>query len=358
MFNSIDLFAGAGGLSCGLTQEGIISTVAVEVEKDFCETFKLNHKSCIVLNDDIANIDFYKLTRKQETGAFDLVCGGPPCQGFSTVGKKNEKDERNSLFWQFLRAVEEINPKMVLFENVSGFKKLYKSTAYHTLKKELGMLGYQVKSNVLDAANYGSPQHRKRTIVIGFKNELHFDFPEPTHSKNGCMFTQKYNVLSDAISDLPKLNSNDEKNRYLECKTKYQREIRGSENVLTEHNSTNYGERMKLIMSLIPKNGSVKDLPEKYRPKNYFGNTYARLNYNLPSPTITRNFGTPSSSRCIHPTQNRALSTREGARLQGFPDSYQFHGSKTSKNLQIGNAVPVHLAKALGRELLKSLTKS
>ena len=356
MFNSIDLFAGAGGLSCGLSQEGIVSSLAVEIEKDFCNTFKLNHKNCTVINEDIRNIDFYALTQEPKYGVFDLVCGGPPCQGFSTVGKKNEQDERNSLFWQFLRAVREINPKVVLFENVSGFKKLYNSIAYHTLKKELHLLGYHIKSDVLDSANFGSPQHRKRTIVVGFKNGLDFNFPEATHSKNGCMFTQKYNVLSDAISDLPKLNSNDEKNRYLACKTQYQKDIRGSGTVLTEHNSTNYGEKMKTIMSMIPKNGSVKDLPKKFRPKSYFGNTYARLNYNVPSPTITRNFGTPSSSRCIHPTQNRALSTREGARLQGFPDSYQFYGSKTSKNLQIGNAVPVHLARALGREIFNSLT--
>ena len=201
--------------------------------------------------------------------------------------EKNEQDERNSLFWQFLRAVREINPKVVLFENVSGFKKLYNSIAYHTLK-ELHLLGYHIKSDVLDSANYGSPQHRKRTIVVGFKNGLDFNFPEATHSNNGCMFTQKYNVLSDAISDLPKLNSNDEKNKYLACKTQYQKDIRGSETILTEHNSTNYGEKMKMIMSMIPKNGSVKDLPKKLRPKSCFGNTYARLNYNVPSPTITR----------------------------------------------------------------------
>lgn len=357
-FSSIDLFAGAGGLSCGLGQEGIISDVAVEIDKDFCNTFKLNHEYCNVLNKDIATIDFYSLAQEQKKGTFDLVCGGPPCQGFSTVGKKDEKDERNSLFWQFLRVVKEINPKMVLFENVSGFKKLYKSLAYHTLIEELSSLGYQVKSEVLNAVNYGSPQNRKRTIVIGFKKGISFNFPEPTHSKEAGHITSKYNVLSDAISDLPLLNSNDAKHKYLKTKTAYQKEIRGHANVLTEHNSTNYGERMKLVMSIIPKNGSVKDLPENLRPKSCFGNTYARLNNNLPSPTITRNFGTPSSSRCIHPSQDRALSTREGARLQGFPDSYLFYGSKTSKNLQIGNAVPVHLARALGREIFKSLSKN
>lgn len=355
MFKSIDLFAGAGGLSCGLTHEGIESVVAVEIEKDFSETFKLNHKDCFFINDDIENIDFYQLMQKVNIKKFDLICGGPPCQGFSTVGKKNEKDQRNSLFWQFLRAVEEINPKMVLFENVAGFKKLYKSAAFNTLELELQKLGYQVKSDILNAADFGSPQNRKRTIVVGFKKGILFDFPVPTHSKDGGLFTQKYNALSDAISDLPHLNANESKQSYLKSKTKYQKEMRGCEQILTEHNSTNYGERMRLIMSMIPENGSVKDLPSQLRPKSYFGNTYARLNKDLPSPTITRNFGTPSSSRCIHPHQDRALSTREGARLQGFPDNYIFYGSKTSKNLQIGNAVPVHLARAIGKEIFKSL---
>ncbi len=355
MFNSIDLFSGAGGLSCGLSQEGVRTLVAVEINKDFAETFKRNHKKCVVINEDIGKINFFKLMKNIHPERIDLVCGGPPCQGFSTVGKKDEKDKRNSLFWQFLRAVEEIKPRMVLFENVSGFKKLYKGIAFNTLVSELNDIGYKVKSEILDSANFGSPQHRKRTIVVGYKEEITFNFPLPTHSKNGSLFTEKYNILSDAISDLPPLDSNDESKKYLKPKTSLQKELRGKEKNLTEHNSTNYGDKMKLIMSLVPKNGSIKDVPEHLRPKNCFGNTYARLDNDSPSPTITRNFGTPSSSRCIHPLQNRALSTREGARLQGFPDSYIFYGSKTSKNLQIGNAVPIHLAKALGKEIFKSL---
>jgi DNA (cytosine-5)-methyltransferase 1 len=115
---------------------------------------------------------------------------------------------------------------------------------------------------------------------------------------------------------------------------------------------------LHLILSLIPQGGSVLDLPEWLRPKGYFHNTYARLVNDRPAPTITRNFGTPSSSRCIHPTQNRALSTREGARLQGFPDSYQFIGSKCSKNLQIGNAVPPLLAEVVAKQIISSLKKT
>ena len=132
--------------------------------------------------------------------------------------------------------------------------------------------------------------------------------------------------------------------------------MRRNEKILTEHNATNYGTKMQKILKLIPKNGSIKDLPYSLRPKKYFNNVYARLDENKPSPTLTRNFGTPSSSRCIHPFQNRALSTREGARIQSFPDDYKFYGSKTSKNLQIGNAVPPALGEVIGKSLLKSIT--
>jgi DNA (cytosine-5)-methyltransferase 1 len=126
---------------------------------------------------------------------------------------------------------------------------------------------------------------------------------------------------------------------------------------LSEHNSSNYGAKMREILRLIPSGGSIEDLPEHLRPKSYFKNTYARLLPDRPSPTITRNFGTPSSSRCVHPYQARALSTREGARLQGFPDHYEFCGSKGSKNLQIGNAVPPIFGEIIAKEILKSAQK-
>ncbi len=355
MISSIDLFCGAGGLTLGLKRNEIDCKIAVECEKDFAETFKLNNKNAITIRDDIAKVCFLKLLKNKK---IDLVCGGPPCQGFSTVGKKNEKDERNSLFWQFLRTVDEVNPKIVLFENVAGFRRLYNGVAYHTLVYELEKKGYKVQSKIMDAANFGAPQHRKRTIVIGCKKNLEFKFPMVTHTQEKTLFTEKFITLRDAISDLPKLGINDSKNNYLNIKSEYQKNIRRGQNFLTEHNSSNYGDKMQKIMSLIPKNGTVKDLPKELQPKSFFGNTYARLDYDKPAPTITRNFGTPSSSRCIHPEQNRALSTREGARIQGFPDNYVFVGSKTSKNLQIGNAVPIALSDALGKEISKSLKKS
>ena len=148
MISSIDLFCGAGGLTLGLQKNGIDCKIAVECEKDFADTFKLNNKNAITITEDISKVCFLRLLKNSKLKKIDLLCGGPPCQGFSTVGKKNEKDERNSLFWQFLRAVDEVNPRIVLFENVSGFKKLYSGAAYHTLVSELENKGYKVQSEI------------------------------------------------------------------------------------------------------------------------------------------------------------------------------------------------------------------
>ena len=353
---SIDLFSGAGGFSLGLSRNNIEIIMANEIEKDFAKTFKLNHPKTKMLNEDIHNIDFKKELKKIGYKSIDILCGGPPCQGFSTVGSKNKKDKRNSLFWEFLRAVNETTPKAVIFENVAGFKSLYNGQAYETLIYELESIGYRVYSNVLNAADYGLPQHRKRTIVVGIAKNCSFEFPKIIKSKEKNFFEDKHLTVMSAISDLPKLNVGEEKTNY-SCKpqNEFQKKIRGNAKVLTEHNCSNYGKKMQKIISLVPPKGDISDLPISLRPKKYFNNVYARIDSTKPSPTITRNFGTPSSTRCIHPFQNRALSTREGARLQGFPDNFIFYGSKTSKNLQIGNAVPPLLGEIIGKQLIMSL---
>ncbi|HCL57161.1 MAG TPA: DNA (cytosine-5-)-methyltransferase [Spirochaetia bacterium] len=357
---AVDLFSGAGGLSIGIERAGFEVILANEIEKDFAKTYSLNHPNTKILNCDIHTVDFTceLSTLGIEIGAIDLLCGGPPCQGFSTVGSKNKKDPRNSLFYEFIRATIEIKPKYILFENVSGFKKMYNGEAYKTVLNELKELGYNSISSVLEASDYGLPQNRQRTIILGWRNEcIPLSFPEITHFQEINLFGgSKKLCLMDAISDLPPLGFNDEKHFYF-CspQNNYQKKLRGNETVLTEHNSSDYGEKMKKILKLVPEGGTVDDLPEYLRPKNYFKNTYSRLLPYQPSPTITRNFGTPSSSRCIHPFQPRALSTREGARLQGFPDSYKFFGSKTSKNLQIGNAVPPIFGEVIANEIVNKI---
>lgn len=358
---AIELFSGAGGLGLGLTQSGFEIILSNEIEKDFADTFKKNHANVNVLTNDIRDIDFKKEISKLGVPSIELVSGGPPCQGFSTIGPKNIRDSRNSLFYEYLRVIKEIKPNYLIFENVSGFYRLYNGIAYKTLLSELCSLGYDTCSDILDASDFGLPQIRKRTIVIGWKRGLiPVSMPIPTHQIKNDLFNLPEKItLMEAISDLPELRSNDSINEY-KCRplTNYQKEMRSNTKILTEHNSSNYGDKMKKILRLIPDGGSINDIPFALRPKKFFNNTYARLLANHPSPTITRNFGTPSSSRCVHPFQNRALSTREGARLQGFPDSYKFIGSKTSKNLQIGNSVPPLLGKILGIKIMESCFKN
>ena len=177
-----------------------------------------------------------------------------------------------------MRAVNEIEPKVVIFENVAGFKSLYSGAAFETLINELETIGYNVHSSVLDAADYGLPQHRKRTIVVGVLKNYKFQFPTIRYGRIKSLIEKPYLNIMSAISDLPPLKSGDDNKQYLtEPKNDFQKKMRGGSNILTEHNASNYGSKMKKILSLIPKNGSVKDLPMNLRPKNYFNNVYARI---------------------------------------------------------------------------------
>jgi len=360
-FTAVDLFCGAGGLSVGLQRTGFEVILANEIEPDFARTYELNHPGTVVIVEDIKKINFREQIRsvRKEKSKLSLLSGGPPCQGFSTVGSKKENDPRNSLFYQYLRAVDELRPSYILFENVSGFAKLYEGKPLQTLLKELAKLDYKVSWSVLEASDFGLPQNRQRTILVGWQSKLpKVNLPSPKNSNEPHLFTCATKIhLMEAISDLPPLGINDSKDKYASPPMNdFQRLLRNGAKLLTEHNSSKYGEKMQKILSLVPAGGTVEDLPISLRPRSYFKNTYARLLPDVPAPTITRNFGTPSSSRCIHPFQNRALSTREGARLQGFPDSYLFFGSKCSKNLQIGNAVPPLFGEVIGREIYKALT--
>ena len=360
-FTAVDLFCGAGGLSVGLQRTGFDVVLANEIEADFAKTYELNHPDTAVVVDDIKNINFKEQSRAlgKSKSAIALLSGGPPCQGFSTVGSKRENDPRNSLFYQYLRAVNELRPSYILFENVSGFAKLYDGKPLQSLLMELSKLDYKTAWSVLEASDFGLPQKRQRTILVGWQSKLpKVNLPSPTNSEMPNLFAGDKKIsLMEAISDLPALGVNDSKDKYASPpKNNFQRKLRNGEKILTEHNSAKYGDKMQKILSLVPTGGTVEDLPISLRPRSYFKNTYARLLPDVPAPTITRNFGTPSSSRCIHPFQNRALSTREGARLQGFPDSYSFFGTRSSKNLQIGNAVPPLFGEVIGREIYKALT--
>jgi DNA (cytosine-5)-methyltransferase 1 len=222
-------------------------------------------------------------------------------------------------------------------------------------------LGYNVVYKVLNAADYGAPQVRERVIIIGTKFKTSFQYPEPTHfnfeENNKAVSSNKkqYPTLSDDISYLPLIKSGDESFEYATTpRNDFQKLMRkNAPKNLLDHNSPKNNPSLVKIMENLPDGGTPMDLPIDMRPKSGFANTYCRLWWNRPSTTITRNLSTPSSSRCIHPKAPRALTTREGARLQCFPDDYIFYGSRSDKNLQIGNAVPTFLSSAI-KEAIKN----
>lgn len=354
-YNIIDLFAGVGGLSYGfskLPQFNII--VANEIEKDISIAYKLNYPDVKMLNCDIKDLTEDVLKKALNGHTADIVVGGPPCQSYSTLGKR-QMDERANLFMQYKRVLKILQPRAFVFENVVGILSVDKGRLFKKIQSEFEELGYTLQHQVLDAVNFGVPQHRERVILVGFKGSNNFVYPTPTHGKT----LKPYVTLKDAIGDLPVLKSGEKKDIYAAGITnEFLAFVRsGSSNSVEEHSAPKNGEHLIRIMEALKDGQSKDDLPEDIRPKSGYGNTYAKLWWNKPSTTITRNFACPSSSRCIHPRDSRAMSIREGARLQSFPDDYKFYGSDGMKRLEIGNAVPPLLSIAIAKQMQKALEK-
>lgn len=352
-YNVMDLFSGVGGLSYGFSKSNFFNIlIANEIEKDISIAYTLNHPSVVMLNCDIGDITKEKLTKLLKGKKIDIIVGGPPCQSYSTLGKR-QMDKRASLFLQYKRILELVNPTAFVFENVVGILSMNKGKLFNEVQTEFSKLGYQLKYRILDAADYGVPQHRERVILVGFKGQNPFTFPTPSHGSA----EQPFITLKDAIGDLPVLRSGEESSEYrFEPNNKFLQFVReGSGSTLTEHKAPKNGDSLIKIMNALKDGESKMDLPEEIRPKSGYGNTYAKLWWERPSTTITRNFACPSSSRCIHPRDSRAMTIREGARLQSFPDNYKFYGTDGMKRLEIGNAVPPLLSIALVNQMINAL---
>lgn len=354
-YNIVDLFAGVGGLSYGfskLPQFNII--VANEIEKEISIAYKLNYPGVKMLNCDIKDLTEEILQNILKGRKIDVVVGGPPCQSYSTLGKR-KMDYRANLFMQYKRILKILQPKAFVFENVVGITSMNKGRLFKQVQAEFEELGYELQHQVLDAANFGVPQHRERVILVGFKGTNNFIFPTPTHGEG----LKPYVTLKEAIGDLPSLKSGEKKSNYSYGVTnEFLEFVRGNATgYVKEHSSPKNGEHLIRIMKTLKDGQSKSDLPENIRPKSGYGNTYAKLWWDKPSTTITRNFACPSSSRCIHPRDSRAMSIREGARLQSFPDDYEFYGSDGIKRLEIGNAVPPLLSMAIAERMLEALKK-
>ena len=351
-YKIVDLFAGVGGLSYGFSQLAEFEIImANEIEKDIAKAYSLNHPEVNMLNCDINELSEEAIKEAIGENVIDIVVGGPPCQSYSTLGKR-KMDDRANLFMQYKRVLSIIKPRAFVFENVTGILSMDKGNLFRNVQKEFAKLGYTLKCQVLNAVDYGVPQYRERVILVGFLGENNYEYPKPTHG-NGL---KPYVTFQDAVGDLPVIKSGQSSDQY--DKDAFNEFLywirRNASDKLTEHAAPKNREHLIRIMETLQDGQSKDDLPEEIRPKSGYGNTYAKLWWDRPSTTITRNFACPSSSRCIHPRDSRAMSIREGARLQSFPDDYQFFGSEVKKRLEIGNAVPPLLSVAIAKQMLKA----
>lgn len=347
--NVIDLFCGCGGLSKGFEDAGYQILVGVDFEQSALNTFEKNHKDSKGLN-----LDLYKSksfdTIKETIGdhKIDLVIGGPPCQGFSLTGQRQFDDPRNQLYLAMIEIVRRFKPKAFLVENVPGMANLYKGTVRDEVIKRFTDMGYNVSYKIVCAADYGVPQIRKRLFFVGLKNSnVKFKFPEP------YLTPDKYITCEQAISDLPSLHDRlgSEISQYENNPlTDYQKLMRGSNNILHNHVAVAHKDFVKETIALVPDGGNYKDLPEGIGESRKFNMAWTRYASNKPSRTIDT-----GHRNNFHYKWNRCPTVRESARLQSFPDDFVFLGNRTQQNRQVGNAVPVLLAKAIAEQIKKYL---
>lgn len=338
----VDLFSGAGGLSFGLRQAGWSPLLAIDTWRDAVTTYQANFpkEKCIQ-----AGIE--ALTRDRLTHALcdrpNWVVGGPPCQGFSTVGRRERNDPRNQLVREFRRVVRLLEPDGFLIENVIGLRDM---RFVEEIVALFELLGYRVTPFVLAAADYGVPQLRRRIFFVGDRRGGTFVPPTPTHG------VDSYVTVWDAIGDLPVLRPGEKKTAYEGPPlTSYQRTLREGSGELQGHVASAHPPALVKAISYIPDGGNRRAIPPRYQPRSGYHNSYSRLDSRAPAVAVTQNMGKPSSTRCIHPFQHRGLTAREGARLQGFPDIFHFAGGITSQRLQIANAVSPILAQRIAEAL-------
>ncbi|HKV33263.1 MAG TPA: DNA (cytosine-5-)-methyltransferase [Pyrinomonadaceae bacterium] len=370
----VDLFCGIGGFSRGFERTGTFQVVAgVDLLPDRVQTFCENHASATAFCGDINRISFETLA--DESPIPDVVIGGPPCQGFSSIRPfrtLTEGDPRNNLFEHFALFVKKFRPKWFVFENVVGLLTHQGGKMLKTILEVFEGIGYRSDWKILNAALYGLPQRRERLVVVGNRNGANFKWPATTHhfeakSMAGRLHGQSNGDLPlfgeilpsalsvmDAIHDLPEIAAGQSASSYRDDiePTDYEKKLRGAETRLTLHESTAHTPRMVEIIRMA---GSNRFALPSGMTSSGFSTCYSRLEPNRPSVTLTVNFVHPASNKCIHPYQDRALTPREGARLQGFEDSFIFKGTRSQIVKQIGNAVPPLLGQVLAEALIEHL---
>ena len=372
----LDLFCGAGGFSYGLEQTGRFAvTCGIDLLPDRIETFTRNHPHATGIVADIRSFSIDRLA--SESLRPDVLIGGPPCQGFSSIRPfrtLTEGDPRNSLLEHFILVASHVRPKWVVLENVVGLLTHAQGTVLRDVLNGLQEVGYKTEWRVLNGANHGLPQNRERLVVVGNRDGTQFEWPLPTRWSDHRSMAGKYAerversslfhgtlppavTVMEAIHDLPPVSAGRSANFYLDDVdlTDYERDMRRGAEVLTMHEATSHTERMLAIIRRAGTNRSA--LPDGMTTSG-FSTSYSRLDADKPSVTLTVNFVHPASNKCIHPYQDRALTLREGARLQGFPDRFVFCGNRAHLAKQIGNAVPPVLGRVIGEALAAAMENS
>lgn len=324
-YSYVDLFCGAGGLSKGFVDAGFSNIFSVEYNSNFAKTYEKNFPLHRIIINDIKNIKDEEINEMVKNNNVDVIIGGPPCQGFSiagNIGRSFIDDDRNSLFKEFVRFVSIINPKVFLMENVANMATHLKGKTILSIVEALENAGckYKVKWNVLNAVDYGVPQQRRRIIIVGVREDINFEF----------FYPKKLNTIKsiqEAIGDLPVLLS-------------------GEGSSIPNHVAMNHSNQMLDKMSYVKDGGNRMDIPEDIRPKSGDVRKYIRYDSNKPSVCVTGDM-----RKIFHYNQNRALTCRELARLQTFPDDFIFEGSSLQIQQQIGNAVPPELAFVLAKQI-------
>ncbi len=343
MYKILDLFCGIGGFSYGFEMTQQYKTVlGVDIWNVALNTFKQNH-----LNTEIKLGDIKELQSKfwkQYTNQIDVIIAGPPCQGFSMSGKRDILDNRNNLFREVIRVVSIVKPKIVVIENVVGLVSMSTPEGIpvkDVIIQELQQLHYKVDMKILNAAEYGVPQYRRRVIFIATIDQEP-KFPIPTHGETLLpMITVK-----DAISNIP-----DNAKIYTTCKNNYQKLMSGKKEI-DNHEPIQHAELIVKRMSHIPQGGNWQDIPlELGQGGGLHSNNYRRLKNDEPSITIKH----VSKSMIIHPIYHRTPTVREVARLQSFNDDFIFTGTKYDQHQQLANAVPPLLGKAIAEAILPIL---
>ncbi|MFB6216307.1 MAG: DNA cytosine methyltransferase [Candidatus Aenigmatarchaeota archaeon] len=366
--NTIDLFCGAGGLTLGFERQGFQAVAASDYQEDTLNTYKTNFPEVATIQKDIRELEAEELLAESgyDKEDIDAIIGGPPCKGFSMAGERDPDDPRNSLFEEYIRIVSEIEPRVVVMENVKGILSMQDGAYVDKILKELRKLGYTVKYRVLNAADYGVPETRERVIWIGFKNGEKISFPDPTHhSKTDGQKKlggdkgdlKPYRTVGEAISDLDFVGPGEKATEYQkEPESEYQERMRENASELLNHEAPNHSERVQNRFKLMEEGKGMETVPEEYRTSKH---SLQKLHRDEPSPTITT-----LPEDFVHYKRNRIPTVREVARIQSFPDDFEFTGPRTTGGMrrreacpqysQIGNAVPPIMAEAIAKEVRQS----